>query len=122
KNTFGIEGVIAAYTLEGEEWMSQELEYMQGNVEYVMDFVKTQMPDVSMAPPQGTFLCWLDLSRLGLSDEEIMKKVVLEAGVICVPGPWFGKGGEQHLRLNIGCTRKNLTAAMERIRDSLYAK
>ena len=39
--------------------------------------------------------------------------------VICVPGPWFGKGGEGHLRLNIGCTRKTLVEALDRIASVL---
>ena len=39
--------------------------------------------------------------------------------VICVPGPWFGKGGEGYLRLNIGCTRKTLVEALDRIASVL---
>ena len=62
--------------------------------------------NVGFTAPQGTFLCWLDLASAGLTDEEIIKKIIMGKEVICVPGPWFGKGGEGHLRLNIGCTRK----------------
>ncbi|MEG1801103.1 MAG: aminotransferase class I/II-fold pyridoxal phosphate-dependent enzyme, partial [Oscillospiraceae bacterium] len=120
KNTFGIEGTIAAYSAQGEEWLEQELEYMQGNIDLVEEFIKNEMPGVTMAKPEGTFLCWLDLSKLGLSDGEIVKRIVIHAGVICVPGPWFGKGGEQHVRLNIGCTRRNLKLALERIKQALY--
>lgn len=43
----------------------------------------------------------------------------MEAGVICVPGTWFGKGGEHHLRLNIGCQRKILAEALDRIKRAV---
>ena len=93
---------------------------MQSNVDFLEEFVKENMPGASMIRPEGTFLGWLDLSGLGLGDEEIFKRVVLEAAVICVPGPWFGPGGEEHLRINVGCPRSMLKEAMERIRSVLY--
>lgn len=120
KNTFGIEGVIAAYTPEGAEWVRQEVQYMQANVDYVEEYLKENMPEATMVRPEGTFLCWLDLSGLRLGDQEIFKRVILDAAVICVPGPWFGPGGEEHLRLNIGCPQTILTTALERMRKELY--
>ena len=47
---------------EGEEWMKQEIAYMQKNVDFLEKFVEEQMPGTKMIRPQGTFLCWLDLS------------------------------------------------------------
>lgn len=120
KNTFGIESVIAAYTPEGAEWAEQEVTYMQENVNYVEEYLKEHMPGVTMIRPEGTFLCWLDLSGLHLGDQELFQRIVLDAAVICVPGPWFGPGGEEHFRLNIGCPRSILTEALERMRKELY--
>lgn len=120
KNTFGLEAVVAAYTDEGEEWLEQELAYMQSNVEYLLQFVEEKMPGVKMIRPEGTFLGWLDFSEMGLTEKDIFRKIFLEAGVIGVPGTWFGKGGEQHLRVNYGCPRSLLVHAMEKIRTALY--
>lgn len=119
KNTFGIEGVTAAYTPEGEEWLEEEIEYMQGNIKFLEEFIREKLPKVKIGNTEGTFLCWLDCSNLGLSDNELVKRVVIDAGVVCVPGTWFGKGGEQHIRLNIGCTRRNLELALERIKGAI---
>ena len=112
--------MIAAYTPAGYEWAKQEIMYMQKNVDFVENYVQEKMPEVSMIRPEGTFLCWLDLSGLKLGDKEIFKRVTLDAAVICVPGTWFGPGGEEHLRLNVGCPREMLTEALERIRTELY--
>ena len=120
KNTFGIESVIAAYSPEGVKWARQEVKYMEKNVEYIETYIRDNMPGITMTHPEGTFLCWLDLSGLCLGDEEIFKRIILDAAVIGVPGPWFGPGGEEHLRLNIGCPQSILTIALERMREVLY--
>lgn len=120
KNTFGIEGVIAAYTPEGKAWMEQEVAYMEENVNWLIDYVEKKMPGAFLSRPEGTFLCWLDLSGTGLDDKEIFKRVVLDAAVICVPGTWFGPGGEGHICVNVGCPRSMLVEAMERITAEIY--
>ena len=74
---------------------------------------------VAFTRPEGTFLCWLDLSSAGLDDGAIQEKILMGQEVICVPGPWFGPGGEGHLRLNIGCTRATLEEALRRIETAL---
>lgn len=119
RNTFGVECVPACYTKEGEEWLEQLLVYLWDNVELVNDFIQKELPKVHMVKPEGTFLCWLDFSAFGLPDEELLKRINLGAGVVCVPGGWFGKGGEHHLRLNIGCQRRILKEALVRICDAV---
>ena len=119
RNTFGVECVSACYTENGIQWLDGLLKYLWNNAERVHEFVRTEMPKVTMEMPEGTFLCWLDFSGYGLTDEELLKRINLEAGVICVPGGWFGPGGEHHLRLNIGCQRKTLEEALQRIKEAL---
>ncbi len=115
RNTFGLEAVCAVYSKEGEGWLAQLLTYLEGNRDFLAAFIRLELPWAQMIQPEGTFLCWLNLRETGLTDAEIQKRVMAEQGVIAVPGPWFGPGGEGHLRLNIGCTRRNLEIAMNRI-------
>lgn len=121
KNTFGVEVVSCAYTKDGEQWLGECLDYMQQNIDFVQQYIKENMPNVSMIRPQATFLCWIDLSALGFDDKELSRRIIFDANVICVPGTWFGPGGEQHLRLNIGCPRSILKEALDRITKALYA-
>lgn len=116
RNTFGVECVPACYTPAGLAWLRRLIAYLEENVDLVESFVRTELPGVNMVRPEGTFLCWLDFSQFGLSDAELLKRVNLKAGVVCVPGAWFGEGGEHHLRLNIGCQREVLKTALERIK------
>ena len=118
-NTFGLECVSAAYTKAGEEWMLQEISYIEKNAEYIQEYVKSNMPGVSMVKSEGTFLCWLDFSKLSYSEKELIEKIIIEQGVICIPGSWFGEGGQHHFRINIGCQRQLLEKAMCRIRKAI---
>lgn len=119
RNTFGLECVEAAYTPEGIVWLEQELAYMEKNVDMTEQFVRESMPGVTMVRPEGTFLCWLDLSALHMEDDKLLQKIIYQARVICVPGTWFGEGGSCHLRLNIGCPSSLLKEALERIKEAL---
>lgn len=116
-STFGIEAIQAAYSPEGEAWLKELLVYLQENVKVVAQWCAEH--GIAFTQPEGTFLCWLDLGSAGLTDEDVMKKIIVGQEVVCVPGPWFGKGGQGHLRLNIGCTRKTLEEALDRIASVL---
>lgn len=118
RNTFGIEAVPAAYSPQGKEWLDQLLVYLEKNNNLVVQEV-AKMQGVTVYKPEGSFLCWLNFSGTGLSDKELLQRIVLEKAVICVPGSWFGKDGEHHLRLNTGCTKATLTEALKRIREAL---
>lgn len=116
-STFGLEAVQAAYSPEGEAWLEELLTYLEGNAKIVEDWANAH--NVGYTKSEGTFLSWLDFSAVGLTDSDVMKKIICGQEVVCVPGPWFGKGGEGHLRLNIGCTRKTLLEALDRIESVL---
>lgn len=116
-NTFGYEVVPAAYSHGGAEWLEQLLPYLAGNIDEVERWAAGR--GIPFARPEGSFLCWLDLTALGMNDQSVMERIVVAQEVICVPGFMFGPGGEGHLRLNIGCTRSTLREALARIEKGL---
>ena len=122
KNTFGVESLEACYTKENEQWLEELKNYIQGNIDFVYDFVKERMPIVKFCKPEGTYLIWLDFSDTNLSDGELLKDVVLGKAVICVPGTWFGPGGEGHIRFNAAGPRSMLKEALERFEEALKEK
>lgn len=110
---------MAAYSPASEPWLREELAYLKGNIAFVSSFVKEHLPEIEMEEPEGTFLCWLDCKGLGLPEEELLRRINLEAGVVCIPGTWFGPGGENHLRLNVGCTRAILQKALLKMEQAI---
>lgn len=104
----------AAYR-HGEEWLNGVKEYIQANEAYVREFLKRRLPLVRFGDWEGTYLIWLDFRGYGLSDEELNRKVIHEAGLWLDGGSMFGKAGEGFQRINIACPRKTLEEAMERL-------
>ena len=114
-NPFGIAATIAAYN-EGEEWLEQLKEYLDGNFAYIDAFLKEHLPKAHMVPSEGTYLAWIDFNGYVDGDaeklEEIMQKkarVALDEGYI------FGDAGRGFERINIATPRSVVEDCMDRI-------
>ena len=120
-NLMGMEACQAAYE-NGEEWLEELLVYLQGNVDFVRDYLKQEIPKIRLIEPEGTYLLWLDCRELGLSVEELEHLVVDKANLWLDPGFIFGAVGEGFERINIACPRQTLRQAMDQLRDALNAE
>lgn len=109
---------IAAYT-QGAPWLQSLREYLQGNIREVVDFFSKNEVGIKAIPPQASFLVWLDCRAMGLSQNELMRFFSEEAGLLLSNGAMYGQGGEGFVRMNIGCPRKIVKEALERICQSL---
>ena len=113
--TLGLTAMIAAYN-EGEEWLEQLKEYLDGNFAYIDAFLKEHLPKAHMVPSEGTYLAWIDFNGYVNGDaeklEEIMQKkakVALDEGYI------FGDAGRGFERINIATPRSVVEDCMNRI-------
>jgi cystathionine beta-lyase len=119
-NIFGTVALEAAYT-HGDEWLAQLMSYLQENYKLLEKFFLENLPQVKVMSPEATYLIWIDFSALGLSDEDLNKKLI-EGGVGLNRGVQFGKQGSGFMRMNIGCTRAVLEEALERIKNVFMGK
>jgi cystathionine beta-lyase len=116
-NLLGRTAALAAYR-EGGEWLDQLMPYLQGNRDFLFDYVRREMPQLSTAKPEGTYLAWLDCRNAGIGDypyEFFLEKARLALG----DGKNFGTGGEGFVRLNFGCPRAILEEALHRMKRAL---
>jgi cystathionine beta-lyase len=140
--TLGLIASQAAYT-GGEDWLNQVVEYIDGTHDFVASFVKSNIPMVKCVKPQGTYLTWLDMSELAekigakaLAEEAsrtrkpgtamvtpetmIERWLVKNAKVHLNQGRSYGRGGEGHMRMNIGTSRKLVQLALTNIAEALH--
>ena len=117
-NIFGTVSSVAAYS-EGREWLSALLEYIEGNVRFVIDYCREYIPEIIPFRPEATYLIWLDCRKLGMKGKDLEEFFVRKAGVGLNEGSAFGPGGEGFMRMNLGTTRRRVTQAMEQIRKSV---
>ncbi|MDR1896226.1 MAG: PatB family C-S lyase [Prevotellaceae bacterium] len=114
---FGDVAFEAAYT-HGEDWLSQLLEYLNGNFEFVVDYLRNNIPQITTRKPEGTYLMWLDCSGLNMSSAQLHEFMV-SAGLAMNPGRIFGDEGTLFMRLNAATTRANLQNAMKYLHNAM---
>lgn len=117
-NPFGVLATISAYT-EGEPWLTELIDYLQGNYEYLLDFFKDKLPDFPVVKLEGTYLAWVDCKKLGITSGELEEKLIREGGVWLNPGSMYGDSGEGFMRINIACPRARLEEGLKRFEKAV---
>ena len=133
-STLGIVANLAALN-EGGEWLDQAVAYVEGNHDFVQQFVADRLPMIKTAKAQGTYLAWLDVTAV--EDRIDAKRLALEANrtkapgtpdltpekmvelffvrnakVQLNPGSNYSKDGATHMRMNLGTSRKLIEQAL----------
>jgi len=99
----------------GERWLEGLLEYVQGNYRFLSETLTRRLPAVKVHPLEGTYLAWLDMGGLALSDDQVTERLRRDGGLWLDEGRKFGRGGEGFQRLNLACPRRILSDAVERL-------
>jgi len=139
--TMGMIASKAAYA-GGEEWLNQCVDYIDGNHDYVEQFVRANIPMIKVVKPQGTYLSWLDVTAVAdkinakalageaskaqaatakpLTPEQMVERHFVKiAKVHLNQGASYGVGGANHMRMNIATSRKTLELALNNLASAL---
>ena len=96
-NVFGLAAFEAAYR-HGDRWLDAFLALISHNI----GLLQQGLPDeIELIAPEGTYLAWLDLRRLGLDVAAIPNWLASAAGLALSPGHWFGREGAGFARMTI---------------------
>jgi cystathionine beta-lyase len=114
QNTLGLTACEAAYR-HGEEWYQGVMEYLRANLSFLKQYLCLNFPEVNVIEPEGTYLVWLDLRKLGLSDRELEDRIVHTAKLWLDGGAIFGPTGAGFQRINIATGRSVLKEALDRL-------
>ncbi|KMV33016.1 MalY/PatB family protein [Franconibacter pulveris] len=94
---------------DGEPWLAAQCDYLRRNRDRLCDSVNA-LPGLRVAPPQATYLAWVDASGLGVENPA---RFFNAAGLGFSPGSDFGE--PQFVRINFGCTAATLEEAINRL-------
>lgn len=108
----------AAYTY-GAKWLKEATAYIERNIELVEEFCLNNMPVIKPMRPQASFLVWLDCRKLGLAQKDLVDLFVNKAGLALNDGTMFGEEGTGFMRLNVGCPKCVLVAALEKLSKAI---
>lgn len=118
-NCMGMAACQAAYEA-GADWLEQLKQYLAGNLAYVRQFLREKLPDIALIEPEGTYLVWLDLRKLGLTEQQQRQLIVQDAKLWLDTGTLFGQDGEGFERINIACPRATIEQAMQRLERAVH--
>lgn len=117
-NVMGLVACKAAYT-KGEDWLEELKGYLAENLKLLRSFLESDIPQIKLVEPQGTYLVWLDCTSLGLSDKALDELIIHRAKLWLDAGTMFGQGGSGFQRINIACPRSLLLQAFEQLARGL---
>ena len=136
-NTMGMVANEAAIT-QGDEWLRQANEYVTGTHDLVVNYIHDKIPMIKTHRAQGTYLTWLDVTAVAekinskqlaadynktkaanmpsLTPEQMVERFFVKyAKVHLNQGAGYGTGGANHMRMNIGTSRKLVETALNNI-------
>ena len=142
-NIPGLVANRAAYA-EGEDWLNQLVEYIDGNQEFAAQFIAAKIPAIKHLKPQGTYLAWIDVtgvierikgrqqaeewnrtkapSAAAMTPEQAVERFFVEkAKVHLNPGHTYGLGGANHMRMNLATSRRMIEKALTNMAKAMDA-
>jgi len=113
-NLLAIPGTIAAYT-QGADWLHQLKKYLLGNREYLVEFIKKNLPKLHVVPGTATYLVWIDVSEVTDDSATLAQKIREKTGLIINPGTYYHGNGSHFIRINIAYPRAQVKDGLERL-------
>lgn len=116
----GLVATTAAFN-QSEEWLSDIIDYLDGNRETLTNLLQEKLPKARVTSPEGTYVAWIDLSRYDVGDD-VQGLLLEKAGVMCTSGTACGSVGEGHVRFIFAMPRPLMVEALERIASVLETR
>ncbi|TFJ92795.1 MalY/PatB family protein [Lentibacillus salicampi] len=113
-NTMGNTALEAAYRYS-EEWLDELKSVLQQHKEYVTSMLEEKTDILTVTRSEGTYLLWIDCSKLQL-DSDALKKFMNETAKVGLnAGVDYGEEGKLFMRMNIACPRETLEKGVKRL-------
>lgn len=118
-NPFGVIALQAAYN-DGGEWLDALNQYIHENYLALKDFFRERLPRLEVYCLEGTYLAWINLSRIPITADEAARRLLGNAKVMLNSGTMYGReAGNSYLRINLACPRSTLMEGLKRIESEL---
>lgn len=113
-NCFAVDATIAAYT-QGGQWLDALRNYIYGNKTEVVSFIGRNIPSLSVAVNDSTYLLWIDVSRFGMRSDVFSDSVRKNCGLYLSAGTQYRGDGSDYVRMNVACPRSVLKDGLTRL-------
>ncbi len=108
----GLRATTIAYS-QCDDFIDELCEVIESNVQLVESLLKDS--PFTVIPMEGTYLMWIDITKLNLTSCQCQKRLIKEAKVWLHDGSIFGPTGEGYLRMNVATSPEQLIEACQRL-------
>jgi cystathionine beta-lyase len=116
-NSLGLIAAHAAFSGACDAWLMDLRRYLTSNRDFIVGYIKENIPKINTTVPDATYLAWFDFSRLEISDP--YKYLLKHAKIALNDGTTFGTGGKGFVRFNFGTSRSLVAEGLERIKRAI---
>jgi len=103
--------------VECQGWVDELRVEIAANRVLLAERLAEKLPEAGFLPGEGTYLAWVDCSRLGLADPA--REFHERGRVAFSPGTMFAASHAQWVRINLACSPEVLTEAVDRMAATL---
>ena len=115
-NPFGVIALQAAYTPEGEVWLNELCQYIDGNYQLAKQMLEEALPHCPVTTLEGTYLLWLNIASTGKTSQQVADHLMQHHQVYVNPGTMYGEtAGEGYIRINLATRRSLVEEGIRRI-------
>ena len=115
-NPFGVIALQAAYTPEGEVWLNELCQYIDGNYQLAKKMLEEALPHCPVTTLEGTYLLWLNIASTGKTSQQVADDLMQHHQVYVNPGTMYGEtAGEGYIRINLATRRSLVEEGIRRI-------
>lgn len=105
---------------DGVPWLDAAITQIERNARLLNELLKEHLPGARLTVPRASYLAWMDLRDAGLGADP-WRTIRDHARVLTNDGATFGRAGEGHVRMNIGCAPDLIREAVARMAASSAA-
>ncbi|MEG1923476.1 MAG: aminotransferase class I/II-fold pyridoxal phosphate-dependent enzyme [Clostridia bacterium] len=105
-NPLSMAAAEGAFTVEGEKWLAEVIDYVDENLKVAINLFNERLPKSRCFMPQGTYMMWVDLRSYSMDSKNIAEKCEKNEKVTFMPGERFGTQG--FARITAACPRELL--------------
>src|SRR5699024_6013188 len=100
-------------------WLDELLHIITSNMDYAIAEITKAIPQIKIKKPQATYLLWIDYRQTGLTESEIMDKLLEKGKLALEPGTKYGEEGRGLLRMNVACAPSTVKDGVGRFISAL---
>ncbi|GGA42138.1 MalY/PatB family protein [Psychrobacillus lasiicapitis] len=116
-NIFALTALQTAYE-EGGPWLEELMEVLSSNMDYAVEHL-SKIDGITVVKPEGTYLLWINYRGTGLSEQDIMARLLTKGRLALEPGTKYGDAGDGFLRMNCACPFETIQDGVSRFTRAL---